>query len=100
MMSNMSRVVHCKRESYDIYIGRPSRWGNPYPLDKEEDRDKVIAQYEEWIRTQPHLMAALPELRGKTLGCWCFPRRCHGDILVKLLEELDNKPDKKEAAQE
>jgi Domain of unknown function (DUF4326) len=78
------RVVHCKREAYDVYIGRPSKWGNPFVLGKDGTREQVIAKYRCWLLTQPALMAALPELRGKTLGCWCAPHACHGDVLVEL----------------
>ena len=62
-------VVHCKRARHDVYIGRPSKWGNPFVIGKDGTRVDVIRKYEDWIRTQPHLLAALPELRGKTLGC-------------------------------
>ena len=83
-----ARVVHCKRESYDVYIGRPSKWGNPFPIpkfyDRELDPDRILARYEAYLHTQPDLMAALPELRGKVLGCWCAPKRCHGDILLRM----------------
>lgn len=77
-------VVHCKRDRYDVYIGRPSKWGNPFPLDGEDSRDRVIAQYERWLLTQPELTASIGELRGKVLGCWCAPRPCHGDVLARL----------------
>lgn len=80
----MSRVVHCKREPYDVYIGRPSKWGNPFPIGPTQDRDRVVALYEAWIQSQPHLLASLDELRGKTLGCWCAPKACHGDVLARL----------------
>lgn len=88
------RVVHSKRERYDVYIGRPSKWGNPFTLpdgvarkDDGTARARVIAQYRTWIKTQPLLLAALPELRGKTLGCWCAPKACHGDVLLELANE-------------
>lgn len=77
-------VVHCKRAKHDVYIGRPSKWGNPFQIGKDGDRETVIRKYREWVVTQPHLMAALPELRGKVLGCWCAPQACHGDVLVEL----------------
>lgn len=77
-------VVHCKRKSYDVYIGRPSKWGNPFEIGKDGTREEVIAKYRAWIVQQPHLIAALPELRGKTLGCWCAPKACHGDVLAAL----------------
>ena len=82
-----TRVVHCKKEAYDIYIGRPSRWGNPFSIGKDGTRAEVIEKYEKWIRTQPHLMRDLHQLKGKVLGCWCAPKNCHGNILVKLISE-------------
>jgi hypothetical protein len=81
------RVVHCKKAPHDVYIGRPSKWGNPFPIGKDGTRAQVIAKYEKWLRTNPSLMADLHELRGKTLGCWCSPLACHGDVLVRLAAE-------------
>lgn len=69
-----------------IYIGRPSKWGNPFGIGKHGTRDEVIAKYEEWVRKQPRLMAALHELKGKILVCWCKPKACHGDVLAKMAD--------------
>lgn len=87
------RVVHCKRKPFDIYIGRPSKWGNPFShLEgtlakfKVPTRDQAIKNYEAWLLTQPLLLADLPELLNKTLGCWCAPQSCHGDVLKRLAE--------------
>lgn len=82
----MTRVVHCRREPYDVYIGRPSRFGNPFRIGRDGSRGEVVAKYEEWLTSQPELMAALPELAGKTLGCWCSPKPCHGDVLARLAD--------------
>ena len=78
-------VVHCKRERYDVYIGRPSKWGNPYVIGRDGTREQVIAKYRAWVLRRPELVAALGELRGKVLGCWCAPQPCHGDVLVDLI---------------
>jgi len=86
-INNMPHVVHCNRESYDIFIGRGSKWGNPFLIGIDGNRDEVIRKYEEWIREQPELMEAIPELEGKVLGCWCSPKPCHGDVLVSLCVE-------------
>lgn len=83
----MTHVVHCKREPYDVYIGRPSRWGNPFSIGRDGTRDEVITKYEEWLREQPGLMSDVRLLKGKVLGCWCAPRACHGDVLARLAEE-------------
>lgn len=80
----MTSVVHCKKEHYDVYIGRPSKWGNPFEIGKDGTRKEVIEKYQVWLLNQPDLVSGLPELRGKILGCWCKPQACHGDILAKL----------------
>lgn len=85
-------VVNRRYSNYDIYIGRPSRWGNPFKIGADGTRQQVIDKYREWVVKQPELMAALHELRGKRLGCWCKPRACHGDVLVELLEQKGEGP--------
>jgi len=80
----IGKVVHCKCEQFDVYIGRPSKWGNPFVLGRDGTRAEVIAKYEKWIKQQPELMKSVSELRGLTLGCWCSPQPCHGDVLVRL----------------
>lgn len=78
-------VVHCKKSAYDVYIGRPSIWGNPFTIGKDGDRDTVIRKYREWIATRPDLIErAKKELRGKRLACWCRPQECHGDVLAEI----------------
>lgn len=85
------KVVHCKVEKFDVYIGRPSVWGNPFSHKQGtlakfqvKSREEAVAAYRTWILTQPQLMARLHELKGKTLGCWCKPASCHGDVLMEL----------------
>jgi Domain of unknown function (DUF4326) len=77
-------VVHCKRHAYDVYIGRPSKWGNPFEIGRDGTREEVILKYEIWLHSKPELLAALPELKDKVLGCWCAPKACHGDVLASL----------------
>ena len=77
------KVVHVRRDEYDVYVGRPTKWGNPFRLESEGQRAQVIADYEKWLDTQPELLAALPELRGKVLACWCAPKACHADVLLR-----------------
>ena len=85
---HQTRVVHCKRDAYDVYIGRPSKWGNPFEIGRDGDRDEVIAKFREWILTQPELLKDLHELQGHTCGCWCAPRPCHGHVLAELADAL------------
>lgn len=99
-----TKVVHCKKQPYDVYIGRPSKWGNLYSHKegttakfKTKTREEAIQLYAEWLSHQEDLLADLHELRGKTLGCWCSPQACHGDVLSELanfLEEKEEENDK------
>lgn len=86
----MSKVVHCKKEEYDVLIDRRTKWGNPFHMRSQDyrERDRVINAYREWIVTQPKLMESLHELKGKTLGCHCAPMPCHGDVLAELANNL------------
>lgn len=81
-------VVHCKKSKFDVYIGRPSKWGNPFTIGKDGSREEVINKYRDWIVTQPRLMKSLHELKGKSMGCWCAPLPCHGDVLAELANNL------------
>jgi hypothetical protein len=65
-------IVHC-REFHDIYIGRPSKRGNPYEIGKDGTRKQVIEKYRELILTKGEILDSLHELEGKVLGCWCKP---------------------------
>jgi hypothetical protein len=63
-----------------------SKWANPFKIGRDGTREEVIAKYEAWLRAKPELIAALPELRGKDLACWCAPLACHGDVILRLVE--------------
>ena len=54
--------------------------------------EKILPIYEKWVRGNAFLMNSLGELKGKNLGCWCFPKPCHGTVLVKLYQEIYEKP--------
>lgn len=85
-----AKVVHCKKERYDVYIGRPSKWGNPFRVTKTQSRELAIERYKIWLLDNKPLLDQVQELKGKVLGCWCHPLSCHGDILVKLAEGGNN----------
>jgi len=87
MSNSIAEVVNLKEERYDVYIGRGSKWGNPFRITKDNNREAVISEYEKYIRKNESLMSQLGELRYKKLGCFCSPLPCHGDVLVKLVEE-------------
>jgi len=98
----MARIVHCKEDDYDIYIGRghdprsgePGRWGNPYShraskapgVVRVRSAREAVERYEAWLWEQIKAgkidLGALAELHGKTLGCWCMGV-CHGAVLAR-----------------
>jgi hypothetical protein len=82
-----ARTVNVRHEPYDVFVGRPSKWGNPYREGRDGSREEVINKYEAFVRSRPDLLASLPELRGKRLGCWCWPQKCHADVLARMAEE-------------
>lgn len=82
-----TRVVNLANTKCDVRVDRETVWGNPFKEGRDGTRAHVIARYEEWLRRTPTLMARLPELRGKTLGCWCWPKTCHADVLARLADE-------------
>lgn len=71
---------------YDVRIHRPSRFGNPYRVGRDGTQPEVVDKYRAWIQTQPALLAQVPALRGKRLGCLCPGHPCHGDVLVELAD--------------
>ena len=76
------RVVNKRKEPFDVYIGRGSKWGNPFRIDEDGNRKEVIEKYRKRLLKSP-LLRNLHELDGKTLGCFCKPGACHGDVLVE-----------------
>ena len=81
----MVKVVNCNKSDYDVYIGRPSKWGNPFTHINNrktkakiicDSRDEAISRYSEWIRNGEgkHLLKDLHELDNKILGCHCYPK--------------------------
>jgi hypothetical protein len=68
-----------------VYVGRPSKWGNPFKIENFTSRADCVAAYREWILAKPELIEqARRELRGKDLVCWCAPLACHGDVLLEI----------------
>ena len=85
-------VVNRRFEMFEVYVGRPSKWGNPFSHKdgtlaqfKVATRAEAISKFREWFLAQPELVAAAKrELRGKILGCWCKPLACHADVLAEV----------------
>lgn len=82
-----------------VYVGRPTKWGNPFShlsgtlaKHKVATRDEAVDAYEalllRWFAQDPEAKQRLQaELRGKDLVCWCAPARCHADVLLKYANE-------------
>jgi hypothetical protein len=84
----MTRIVNIRATGrYDVFVGRPSKWGNPFLISDRTTREQAIEKYETYIRRRPDLLDDLPELVGKVLECYCAPLPCHAEVLVKLLKE-------------
>ena len=90
-------LEHWLENDNHIYIGRnlsfyvkganESIWANKFSV-KKYGREDCLKKYKENILKNPKLMKKLPNLKGKILGCWCYPEKCHGDILLELMENL------------
>lgn len=83
------RVIHQDNaNSTSAYIGRPSKYGNPFHIGIDGTREEVITKYKDWLNTQPDLIKlAKQELRGRDLACWCAPLPCHGDVLLEIVNQ-------------
>lgn len=74
-----------RRARYDVRIDRKTRWGNPFVVGLNGNREQVIAQYRDYLMRNPAMVRdAKVLLRDKVLGCWCAPRACHGDVLIEI----------------
>jgi hypothetical protein len=100
----MTYVSHLKKHGCDVYIGRPSEWGNPFThiSDKEtkaefvvSSRKEAIQKYENYLHSSG-LIDKLDTLKGKILGCWCVSEIrdgsnknpvCHGEVIAKILNQ-------------
>ena len=101
-----TKVVNIKKNNYDIYIGRTGKgkdgyYGNPFKLQKGEKRGSTLNKYKDYffnkLRNDIEFKKRILSLRNKTLGCFCKPNDCHGDIIANYLNNLRaNKIDKKE----
>lgn len=97
------KVVHHKSEHYDVLIDRTTIFGNPWTHKERTAADFVVASrheaiqnYRKWLigedfqnvfpERRQKILDNLHKLRGLTLGCWCSPLPCHGEVLVELVE--------------
>lgn len=90
----MTTVVNVRSTLYDVYIGRPTKWGNPFTLGSSDGhktrltRADVIDRFRTYWYSEGCAelrVAALVELKDKILGCWCTPKDCHGDVIADFV---------------
>lgn len=89
----ITKVVNVRKtKEWDVNIGRGSSWGNPYAIGPDDDREEVIRKYK-YDFERGFLKGGkedFRELAGKTLGCYCKPEACHGDVIAEYLNALDD----------
>lgn len=97
-----SRVVHCKKEKFDVLVDRTTPFGNPFIIGVDGDRGQVINKHIDWLSewiingreivirgfSNKWVTDHLHELKNKVLGCWCVEKDCHGETLAELAESL------------
>lgn len=71
--------------NFDVRIDRATRHGNPYRINEHGTREEVIEKFRRDAALDKNLLDSLKLLKGKTLGCHCKPKACHGDVYVDLI---------------
>ena len=87
----VTTVVNLRTDSYDVYIGRGSIFGNPYEIGIDGSRAQVIERYKKWFHfclRDAIFKKEVQLLIGKKLGCFCLPQDCHGRIIAEYLNNL------------
>lgn len=84
----MPRVLNKYKDAVPtdaVYIGRPTKWGNPFPITKQLSRESAVAKFRELVESNEQFREEIrAELRGKDLVCFCSPKCCHGDVLLEI----------------
>lgn len=101
-----NNLYEWEKDKNNVYIGRKgvvfineerypkvdSIFANPFKIGKDGDREQVIEKYENYLisklETDDKFLQEFLKLKDKTLGCWCCPEKCHGDVIIKLLNHL------------
>jgi hypothetical protein len=98
-----TEVIHCKNAAAVnaagnryVYVGRPTKWGNPFSHKSNTkaqylttSREEAVRRYEDYLIMNKELIASLTELKGKVLGCWCSPKLCHAQVLAKHADMIE-----------
>ena len=73
------------------FPGQSSEWCNPYKITNELSRDECLDKYTKYLTSKlkdKKTMKRFMLLKGKNLGCWCYPEACHGDVIKNFLDAL------------
>lgn len=85
-------IVNLNKSEFDIYCGRPGPWGNPFSVE-ELGRDEAIDKFRVYANTSQWITSNLHLLYGKRLGCFCYPKKCHCDVYVEMIQHrIDQLP--------
>ena len=97
-MIKIVNIRYC--QDFDVYGGRENKrlglsdsiWQNNFVMKSEKDRNYVIEKDLEqkrfMLRRMPEMVEELLKLDGKTMACWCSPKKCHLENLNIFLNEL------------
>jgi len=81
------KSTYAKDKAWDkaIYVGRPSKWCNPFEIGRDGTRAECIVKFRAYVKAHPELVEeAKKELKGKNLVCWCVPQNCHALIWLEI----------------
>ena len=71
-----------------VRVDRSTKWGNPFVMHTEAERDEVCRKFEDFVEQHQGIKDAIrAELRGKDLVCWCAPKHCHAETLMRIANE-------------
>lgn len=88
-----TKIVNIYRDKYDVYIGRPGKgqdgyFGNPFSGDRVESIKLYKEYFYNRIKTDKDFKEKIDSLKGKVLGCFCFPKLCHGMVIIEYLDGI------------
>jgi hypothetical protein len=87
--ADMALVTWAKATDRFVRIDRTTELGNPFEISADGTRAEVIEKFaRHYLPHKPELLRQIPNLRGKVLGCWCHPERCHGHVFAEMANKV------------
>lgn len=87
MRSDLALIEWAKANNLFVRIDRTTEWGNPFLLPADGERLEIVENYQWYLEKKPSLLGKLETLKGKVLGCWCYPEMCHGEVLEEYADD-------------